>query len=328
MRDIDSKIKLICKYCRKEFEVRPCENYRKFCTQKCYGKWMKGRKGILGANYRGGKKKKECFICGKKHTNSVCCSKSCYYKLRKINSFYRRKSVLKVNLICKQCSKEFKIIPSRKDTAKYCSMKCHGEHMSILRKGKKKGKMSKVWEKRRCLICNNVFSCYKKSNQKYCSNVCSQFSKRKEKELIICKNCHKEFLVHPCNINVRIFCCKKCYTEWSTWKVYGLKELITNLDEYQDWRQAVLSRDKHTCQECFNNNHLHVHHIKHFSQIIFKFLQEYNQFSPIEDKETLVRLAIKYKSFWDINNGITLCRDCHVNIHPFMNFRGAYAKRK
>jgi len=29
------------------------------------------------------------------------------------------------------------------------------------------------------------------------------------------------------------------------------------------------------------------------------------------DKETLVRLAITYEPFWDIDNGETLCIDCH-----------------
>lgn len=51
--------------------------------------------------------------------------------------------------------------------------------------------------------------------------------------------------------------------------------------------------------------------IKSFYKILQEFLQTYNQFSPIEDKETLVRLAINYTPFWDINNGITLCTDCH-----------------
>jgi len=40
-------------------------------------------------------------------------------------------------------------------------------------------------------------------------------------------------------------------------------------------------------------------------------LKEYNQFSPIEDRETLIRLAITYKPFWDIDNGLTLCAKCH-----------------
>lgn len=54
--------------------------------------------------------------------------------------------------------------------------------------------------------------------------------------------------------------------------------------------------------------------------IIFQeFLKKYNQFSPIEDKKTLIRLAITYKPFWDINNGRVLCRDCHKETYSNVN---------
>jgi len=42
-----------------------------------------------------------------------------------------------------------------------------------------------------------------------------------------------------------------------------------------------------------------------------EFLKEYDQFSPIEDKETLVRLAMKWQPFWDVDNGKCLCEDYH-----------------
>jgi hypothetical protein len=59
---------------------------------------------------------------------------------------------------------------------------------------------------------------------------------------------------------------------------------------------------------------LEAHHIKKFSILLAEFLSFYNQFSPIEDKETLVRLAISYEPFWDIINGKTLCEKCHNKI--------------
>ena len=48
-----------------------------------------------------------------------------------------------------------------------------------------------------------------------------------------------------------------------------------------------------------------------FSFIFRDFLRLYNQFSVIEDKETLLRLAFTYEPFWDLRNGVTLCKLCH-----------------
>ena len=90
-----------------------------------------------------------------------------------------------------------------------------------------------------------------------------------------------------------------------------LQELIRNSEKYIDWRTSVFKRDNYRCQECYKSEYLEVHHIKEFSIILQEFLKTYSQFSPIEDKETLVRLTISYTDFWDISNGKTLCVKCH-----------------
>lgn len=55
--------------------------------------------------------------------------------------------------------------------------------------------------------------------------------------------------------------------------------------EYKNWRQEVFKRDSFTCRECGNKGYLNAHHIKsfaHYPELRF-----------------------------DLNNGLTLCENCH-----------------
>lgn len=94
----------------------------------------------------------------------------------------------------------------------------------------------------------------------------------------------------------------------------SLYRLIKNLQEYKIWRKTIYDRDGYKCKECGEkgkDRNLECHHIKEFRIILDEFLSIYNNFSPIEDKETLVRLAVTYEPFWNIDNGKTLCKKCH-----------------
>jgi len=88
---------------------------------------------------------------------------------------------------------------------------------------------------------------------------------------------------------------------------------IRGLAEAVSWRMKVFTRDNFTCQDCGDaqGGNLEAHHKKPFSKLFQEFLQAYSQFSPIEDKETLLRLAMSYTPFWDVGNGKTLCEGCH-----------------
>jgi len=112
---------------------------------------------------------------------------------------------------------------------------------------------------------------------------------------------------------------KKC--PWITgenshfWKggITSLHDIIRLSLENKQWIKKVFQRDKYTCQDCFKKSEgdLEAHHKKPFKVILREFLIQYSQFSPLEDKETLARLAITYEPFWDLTNGKTLCKDCH-----------------
>lgn len=101
------------------------------------------------------------------------------------------------------------------------------------------------------------------------------------------------------------------------WKggITPLTSQIRALEENKNWIKSVFTRDNYTCQDCGQIGYcLEAHHVKEFHKIFREFLNEYSQFSPFEDKEILIRLAISYKPFWDTGNGKTLCVKCHDNV--------------
>lgn len=100
---------------------------------------------------------------------------------------------------------------------------------------------------------------------------------------------------------------------WNSFKLsYPLIRTIRTCNKYFEWRNQVLRRDNYTCVKCSHvGRPLEAHHIKPFKQIFEEFLKLYDQFSPVEDKSTLFRLAEKYDDFWKIEHGETQCKNCH-----------------
>lgn len=80
----------------------------------------------------------------------------------------------------------------------------------------------------------------------------------------------------------------------------------------------VAKRDNYTCQRCGRTHTiLHVHHIVHFSEIVHEILSEHSNLNPEieEDKLSLYSIITRDKRFLDLDNLITYCRDCHLEIH-------------
>lgn len=168
-------------------------------------------------------------------------------------------------------------------------------------------------KKRKCLLecCNNYFITSTYLNKRYCSVKC--------RNTILLGNNNFKGHTHTEKTKQKMSTKKigKIGKNCNAWKggITPLHMWIRGLSEYWFWQKSVLERDNYTCQGCNSNQNLETHHIYEFHHIFQEFLQLYNQFSPIEEKEILIRLASKYNPFWDVNNGKTLCYDCHNIIH-------------
>jgi hypothetical protein len=78
------------------------------------------------------------------------------------------------------------------------------------------------------------------------------------------------------------------------WKVgaYGVGQDERHSARYRRWRKVVLTRDRHTCQKCGKGSRgvrLHVHHRQPF--------------------------AIYPQLRYSVDNGVTLCVECHGDAH-------------
>ena len=235
----------------------------------------------------------------------------------------------KIISICEQCGEEFDIFPYEKDTRRFCSAKCRV--LWILE------------DKNKSIICDNCGEEFIRNilqigeGKHFCSRECAKEGMIGEDAAnwqggeitLLCDWCGEEFDRHKSQISEgKIFCSQKCCGKWMSenligenapmynkkhtektkqkmrdnhphltgensphWKggISPLRQLFMESKEYKKWHLSVFERDNYTCQECNNRGSviLHVHHIL-----------------PYRDYPDL-----QYSL--NIDNGITLCVDCH-----------------
>ncbi len=136
-----------------------------------------------------------------------------------------------------------------------------------------------------------------------------------KKVLLNCEQCGKKFKIIFKNRSQK-FCSQKCFHKarcgeknhfWKGDKMknYPLRVQIRECWKYKEWRSSVYERDNYTCQFCGSRKSgtLNAHHWKEFVKII-----EENNITTIEQ-------ALACEELWNINNGITLCEECHKGLH-------------
>lgn len=98
---------------------------------------------------------------------------------------------------------------------------------------------------------------------------------------------------------------RKGNKHWA-WKG-GISTLISKIRsnfKYRQWRSDIFTKNDFTCQECGQRGgSLNAHHIKRISSIL-----QYYEIATLEE-------ALGCEELWNINNGITFCKECHKKLH-------------
>ncbi len=185
------------------------------------------------------------------------------------------------NFNCQTCGKEFyrNLAQIKRNECKFCSLHCRKFTDDVIRKMSETRKGVNTWTKGRKL---------------------SEETKRKINPL---GRKHTEETKRKISLSHKG---EKSYL----WKggITSLFLQIRNSFEYRQWRSDVFTRDNFVCQECFKRGGgLEVHHIKSFSKI----MKEY-QIKTFKE-------SLMCQELWNINNGITLCKECHKNTDTYLN---------
>lgn len=77
---------------------------------------------------------------------------------------------------------------------------------------------------------------------------------------------------------------------------------IRNSKKYIIWRNKIFKRDKYICQLCGKKGNLNAHHKIPLKDIVMLYTIK------------SLKQALKNKLLWDINWGITVCYDCHIDL--------------
>jgi hypothetical protein len=216
----------------------------------------------------------------------------------------KRSLKTKRTIVCTGCGDIFKgIRPTRRFCSQSCADKYRHKNSYIKRK-----EIVGRWVECTLKSCKGKVWLYprdiKKGRKAYCGFSC--FGKGKTTSLLLtCSECPIQFYCTPSQVRLRhrVTCSMKCRgTKMSRLAEERIKNnpptqgVINRRLRYSkkmdEWRKAVFERDNYTCQHCHvRGGYIQADHIKPFAY--FPELR------------------------FDLNNGRTLCKPCHVKTDTY-----------
>jgi len=162
----------------------------------------------------------------------------------------------------------------------------HRKKLSEAHKGKPSGRLGKKHTK----------EAKKKMSKAHKGKKLSEEHKRKISEV------HKKLGLNPPHY-------KGKNHHWWKGGITRLSKQIRTSFKYRQWRSDIFTRDNFTCILCRKRGGWIEadHYPKKFSDI-FK-----------ESKVKTLEEALIYEEFWNINNGRTLCKKCHIITYKIKN---------
>jgi hypothetical protein len=207
--------------------------------------------------------------------------------------------------ICTICQRIYRVKPHCFEKSKFCSNNCRKQHYQS-------SNVEII-----CRKCGKHF--VRKSHEiklskkgAFCSTDC--YAQRSPQQLVKC-DCGKEFWVFASRAKYyhKLYCSNKCRYRYQL--TGALTDTLIERNRYQKfvsqlrhsakyllWKKACLERDVFKCSVCTADKNLTVHH----KMAMIEFVRQHGFNRQLIEADP---------RFFDLSNGVTLCRSCHFLVH-------------
>lgn len=133
--------------------------------------------------------------------------------------------------------------------------------------------------------------------------VCPACGGKKARKALHCRPCSRPFRSGPNNPN---------------WRGVGDVGILLRQWKAANWRPLVFARDSYTCRLCGDarGGNLNAHHVVHLSVLTRDARRAWSK--PLDTPEQRLEFfhhLVSLPEISSIDNGITVCTDCHKKIH-------------